>query len=145
MSDFKRTGIPPSKNIYSLTSLVDFTHSFCVLNAINPSQFVASTLLAKIYLFIIKWLQGYSAIGTQPARAIVIEQPWAIGVQLMTKQELMNRYQKHIEALRQELWFAPDLDWLDINAALHKVIRERNEMLKAHGYKVSKFDRLVSF
>ena len=63
----------------------------------------------------------------------------------MTKQELMNRYQQNIEVLRQELWSAPDIGWSESNAALHKIIRERNEMLKAYGFKVSRSDRLISF
>lgn len=63
----------------------------------------------------------------------------------MTRQELMNQYQAHIETLRQELWCDNDVCWYGIHTALHKIIRERNEMLKAYGFKVSRSDRLVSF
>jgi len=63
----------------------------------------------------------------------------------MTRQELMNRYQQHIETLRQELWCDPDVCWFGITAALHKIIRERNEMLRAYGFKVSRSDRFISF
>ena len=63
----------------------------------------------------------------------------------MTKQELMNRYQQRIETLRQELWSDPDVYCFGITNSLHKIIRERNEMLKAYGFKVSKSDRFISF
>ena len=63
----------------------------------------------------------------------------------MTRQELMNRYQQHIETLRQELWYDSDDGWFSIHNALQKIIRERNEMLKAYGFKVSRTDRLISF
>ncbi len=57
----------------------------------------------------------------------------------------MNRYQQHIETLRQDLWCDPDACWFDITAALNKIIGERNEMLKAYGFKVSRSDRFISF
>lgn len=63
----------------------------------------------------------------------------------MTRQELMNRYQHRIETLRQELWRDPDVCDFGVNDALQKIIRERNEMLKAYGFKVSKSDRFIGF
>ena len=61
----------------------------------------------------------------------------------MTRQELMNRYQRRIETLRQELWLDTDVCEFGVNSALDRIIRERNEMLKAYGFKVSKSDRLI--
>ena len=63
----------------------------------------------------------------------------------MTRQELMNRYQQRIETLRQELWRNPDTCDFGITDALDRIIRERNEMLKAYGFKVSKSDRYIGF
>ena len=57
----------------------------------------------------------------------------------------MNRYQPHIEILRQELWCDPDVCWFGNTASLHKIMRERNEMLKAYGFKLSRSDQFISF
>ena len=63
----------------------------------------------------------------------------------MTRQELMNRYERRIETLRQELWLDPDGCDFGVTSALDKIIRERNEMLKAYGFKLSKSDRCIGF